>query len=102
MAESLTVEVVFALPGRQKLVEVSLSQGATVGDAVAASGLSTRFPDNDLSACETGIWGRVVSLDKPLADGDRVEIYRPLEMDPREARRQLAEAGLTMGRSTDA
>jgi uncharacterized protein len=94
----LEVEVVFALPGRQELVTVLLDGGATVAEAIESSSLPQAFPDTDFSCCAVGIWGRRVARDQPLNDGDRVEIYRLLERDPREARRELAAKGLSMGR----
>ena len=90
MAEPLTAEVVFALPREQALVTVTLAVGATVGDAIRESGLEQRFPGEHLDTLPTGIWGRPVDRDQVVSDGDRVEIYRPLEMDPREARRLRA------------
>ncbi len=96
MAE-LKVEVVFALSEKQCLVALSLPSGATVADAIAASSLAQSFPGENLDPLEVGIWGRVVTRDTVLSDGDRVEIYRTLEQDPREARRQLALVGRTMG-----
>jgi len=90
MAEGLTVEVVFALPDQQVLVSVTLARGATVGDAIDQSGLLERFADERLDALPTGIWGHPVERNQLVSDGDRVEIYRPLEMDPREARRLRA------------
>ncbi len=98
MADDIRVEVVFATAERQRLVELALPVGATVRDAIRRSGLSKHFPDVDLDALEVGIWGRVVPREQLLKDGDRVEVYRPLELDPREARRRLAAAGRTMGR----
>ena len=92
MAERITVEVVFALPERQKLVTVELEQGASVADALEASGLYDAFKEVDFAAMQVGIWGRLVGREDLLADGDRVEVYRPLERDPREARRELASA----------
>ena len=90
------IEVVFALPEQQVLVSVTLTEGATVAEAIAAAGLAARFPGEQLDALPTGIWGRPAERDDVVYDGDRVEIYRPLEIDPREARRQLAQAGRTM------
>ena len=90
MADNLTVEVVFALADQQVLVSVRLASGATVGDAIEQSGLVQRFENEQLDALPTGIWGRPVERSQPVSDGDRVEIYRPLEMDPREARRLRA------------
>jgi len=91
------VEVVFALAERQMLVSVALAAGATARDAVNASGIAREFPDQELSACRLGIWGRLIEGDQVLQDGDRIEIYRPLTVDPREARRRLAAEGKFMG-----
>ena len=96
MADEIHVEVVFALPEHQQLVSLSLDSGSTVNDAILSSRMSEHFPAQDLSTLEVGIWGRAVARDQVLADGDRVELYRPLQIDPREARRQLAAAGRTM------
>ncbi|MGB5335325.1 MAG: RnfH family protein, partial [Woeseiaceae bacterium] len=74
-----------------------LPEGATVSDALSASGLERRFPQVDFSALQAGIWGHIVARDKVLNGGDRVEVYRPLKLNPKEARRQLASLGLTMG-----
>lgn len=80
----MKVEVVYALPERAEVVTLDLPAGARVRDALAASGL-------DLQSHAFGIFGKRVTLDRPLADGDRVEIYRPLAMDPKEARRRRAQ-----------
>lgn len=69
-------------------VHLQLPQGATLGDAVRASGLAVRFAQIDLARDMFGIWGRLAPPDRPLADEDRVEIYRPLRVDPKVARRQ--------------
>ena len=100
MADKLNIEVVFALPNRQRLVELQLDEGATLADAIEASGLDAVFQDVDFASCEAGVWGKPQSRDHVLRDKDRVEIYRPLDMDPREARRQLALVGQTMGKGT--
>jgi putative ubiquitin-RnfH superfamily antitoxin RatB of RatAB toxin-antitoxin module len=75
------VEVVLALPDRAEVVAVTLAPGATVADAVALSGLKGE---------SFGVFGKRVPPHHPLSDGDRVEIYRPLRMDAKEARRQRA------------
>jgi len=92
----ISVEVVFALPGRQVLADLELPDGATVADAIAASGVIQQFPEVSLATLATGVWGQQVEREHVLAAGDRVEIYRPLQSDPREARRQQAKAGKTM------
>jgi putative ubiquitin-RnfH superfamily antitoxin RatB of RatAB toxin-antitoxin module len=86
-----TMRVVVAYspaPRAVDLTELSLPEGATVGDALAASGLATRHPGLDLAALKIGVWGKLRTLDAPLRDADRVEVYRPLKVDPKEARRQ--------------
>jgi putative ubiquitin-RnfH superfamily antitoxin RatB of RatAB toxin-antitoxin module len=96
---TLSVEVVFALPDRQEIVPVLLEDGATVSDAIEESAIAELFPGWDLHKCRVGIWGRVAERDQRLRAGDRVEIYRPLRIDPREARRSLAAKGKWMGGS---
>lgn len=83
----MRVEVVFALCERQELIETEVEEGATVADVIAVSNLSRVFPEVDFGALQAGIWGKPVARDKPVRDGDRVELYRPLEIDPKEARR---------------
>jgi len=92
------VEVVCALPERQWCITVDLEVGATVADALAASGLAQEPGVPDLAHCAVGVWGEVAERGRQLRDGDRVEVYRPLVTDPREARRRAAEAGRTLGR----
>lgn len=96
MPGDIEVEVVFAATDRQRLVKVTLPPGACVADAIEKSEMAKHFPSESLDILKVGIWGRVVPRDKVLCDGDRVEIYRPLSLDPREARRQLAAMGRTM------
>jgi len=91
------VEVVFALPERQLLKTVVVESGTPVAGVVAQSGLLDEFPDHALDQLALGIWGREVDRQHQVREGDRIEIYRPLELDPREARRQLALSGQTMG-----
>ncbi len=90
MAESVAVEVVLATPARQVLLAVKVEAGATVEDAIAASGIAARFPELAVEEMAVGIWGKPVGRESTVAGGDRIEIYRPLEIDPREARRQRA------------
>jgi putative ubiquitin-RnfH superfamily antitoxin RatB of RatAB toxin-antitoxin module len=85
---SIRVEVVLALARGADAVTLTLEAGSTVRDAVAASGLGERHPGIDLGA--VGVYGRRVKPDARLADGDRVEIYRALLDDPKEARRRRA------------
>ena len=91
MTETIRVEVVFALPDHQVLAEIELSAGSTVQDAIDQSRIAEQFTGTDLTELPVGIWGREVARDWPLSANDRVELYRPLETEPREARRQLAK-----------
>jgi len=84
------IEVVLAMPEKQELVALDLTEGATVADAIEQSGIAAMFDDFDLDASKVGIFGQKVALTQALSDGDRVEIYRPLLVDPKEVRRQRA------------
>lgn len=95
--KSVAVEVVVAMPDRQELVCLSLPAGATAADALEQSLLQRVFPDIDLATCEISVWGGRAERSAELRDGDRVEVLRPLEIEPREARRELAKAGQFMG-----
>ena len=95
----IEVEIVFALSDQQDLRTVAVESGATVADVLKKSGLLDAFPEHDIAALTPGIWGREVDSGHPVKQGDRVEFYRPLEIDPREARRRLALSGRTMGKS---
>jgi putative ubiquitin-RnfH superfamily antitoxin RatB of RatAB toxin-antitoxin module len=90
MDNRLPVEVVLATPERQVLLTVNVEEGASVADVVASSGIGSQFPGLAVADMAVGIWGKPVSRDSMVNAGDRVELYRPLEIDPREARRQRA------------
>jgi putative ubiquitin-RnfH superfamily antitoxin RatB of RatAB toxin-antitoxin module len=91
MSTLLSVELAYAEPGAQVLIPLSLPDGATLRDALAASGILTRFPHLDPATLKTGVFGKLKPLDAPLADHDRVELYRPLVADPKAARRRRVE-----------
>jgi putative ubiquitin-RnfH superfamily antitoxin RatB of RatAB toxin-antitoxin module len=82
--------VVFATPERQELVTLVLRRGATIGEAIEESGLQAFFSQVDFDELQAGVWGRIAERSVVLRDGDRVELYRPLARDPRDARRALA------------
>ena len=94
----IRVEVVYARPERQDLAEVDLPAGATALAAVRASGLLERHPEIDLARGKIGICGKVVAPDTLLANADRVEIYRPLAIDPKAARHARVAGRATAGR----
>lgn len=87
-ADVLAITVAYSPQARAvELVELTLPAGATVLDALHASGLLQRHRDVDLLAQAMGVWGASCALGDVLRDRDRVEIYRPLTVDPKEARR---------------
>ncbi len=90
MSTLINVEVVFGTIESQQLVSVSIPSESTVADALEMSKIGAAFPDADIANLPTGIWGRPVGRDQTLADGDRVEVYRELEIDPKESRRLKA------------
>ena len=85
------VEVAYALPSRQEVIELAVLPGASVEQVIRESGLLERFPEIDLAHSRVGIFGEIAGLQDPVRDGDRVEIYRTLLADPKEARRRRAE-----------
>ena len=99
MKDLIDVEVVLATPEKQVLIAIRIPPGATVSDVIAASRVDRQFPDVAIAKLSVGVWGRLVERDHVIRDGDRVEIYQPLLIEPREARRQLARAGKTMGQA---
>lgn len=90
-AEQIHIEVAYALPEHQTILETIVPAGATVEDGIRASGILNLFPDIDLDKQKVGIFSRAVPLSQPLAHRDRIEIYRPLIADPKAARRSRAE-----------
>jgi uncharacterized protein len=84
----LRIEVVYCPgPGRCDIESLELPAGATVGDAIRAAGVLDRHRLT-LAALRAGVWGRVLEMTAPLRDRDRVEVYRPLQVDPKQARRE--------------
>lgn len=92
----LAVEVVFAAAERQEIIAIEVPKGTTAEGAVSQSGIRDIFSAEMSADDQIGIWGRIVNPDQELKNGDRVEIYRRLSMDPREARRILALEGRSM------
>jgi putative ubiquitin-RnfH superfamily antitoxin RatB of RatAB toxin-antitoxin module len=93
----VTVEVVYALPDRQHLLSITLQPGSTIRDAVMRSGIARLHPEIDPETCKAGIFGKRQALETVLRDGDRVEIYRPLTADPKDARRSRVRRRLPAG-----
>jgi len=91
-AEVIHVEVAAAWPELQVMVRVELQAGTTISEAIELSGLTGRFPDLEIRPDRLGVFGEKKRPDHRLRNGDRVEIYRPLKVDPKTARRLAAEA----------
>ena len=86
----MRIEVAYAKPAQQTLLSLELPEGSTAEAAILASGILDRHPEIDLQQHKIGIFGKLCKLDQRLKAGDRVEIYRPLLIDPKEARRNRA------------
>ncbi len=98
-AETIPVEVIYALPREQRVFTVELAQPATVRDAITRSGILGQYAQIDLSTAKVGVFGRIVSLDTALRPGDRVEIYRGLTADPKVVRRERVARKRKLARS---
>ena len=90
-------EVVFATAERQLLQALTVPSGTTALGVVRLSSLASEFPGFSFDAPLLGVFAQRIEHDYVVKDGDRVEVYRPLTADPKEVRRQLAAAGLSMG-----
>ena len=86
----ILVEVAYALPNQQLIMQVNMPAGATAEQAIAMSGILAKFPEINLSTNNIGIFGKVVKLDALVRHLDRVEIYRPLIADAKALRRARA------------
>jgi len=89
MADRIRVEVAYVDGSCQFLREIELPAGATLGEAITASGLA-ELTGVDAAALDSGVWSIRAPRERVLEDGDRVELYRPLRIDPMEARRARA------------
>lgn len=90
----IQVEVTYALPDRQWLLQLEVPQGTHLLEAVQRSGIAEQVPGLVLAQLRFGVFGRVMPAEHVLADGDRVELYRPLTINPKAARRKrAAQAG---------
>jgi putative ubiquitin-RnfH superfamily antitoxin RatB of RatAB toxin-antitoxin module len=92
----MLVEVAYALEKKQTLLELEVSEGTTLKQAVELSGIIDTYPQIDLTKDKTGIFGKIAKLDTILREKDRVEIYRPLIADPKQVRKERAAKGKVM------
>lgn len=96
MSAKIHIEVAYATPEKQMIIDCEVDAGTPVRTAVRLSGIDRHFTDIDVEHSELGVFGRAVDDDFKPGDGDRIEIYRPLIADPKEVRRQRAAQGLKM------
>jgi hypothetical protein len=89
-ADTIAIEVAYAEPRRQWLLALRVASGTSIGEAIRLSGIAAQVPGLIVDDGHVGVHGQRRTLDTRLADGDRVEIYRPLQADPKSARRQRA------------
>lgn len=94
MTALFQIEVAYALPHVQILKKLNVPTGCTVEQAVILSGIMDQFPEIDLTKNKLGIFSRFTQPDTPLQPYDRIEIYRPLVIDPKDARRMRAKKNI--------
>ena len=91
MSDSISIEVAYALPDKQRIVKLDVMLGTTALEAVTLSKLDEVFDELVVGPdIKIGVWGKVTTADRVLAAGERVEIYRPLLVDPKEVRKARA------------
>ncbi|OOE80084.1 RnfH family protein [Salinivibrio sp. PR6] len=95
----LHVEVVYPLPNEQRIFNCVVKPDSTVEDIIRQSGVLSAYPEIDLATNKVGVFSRPVKLDAQVRDGDRIEIYRPLQADPKEIRRRRAERAKQEGKA---
>jgi putative ubiquitin-RnfH superfamily antitoxin RatB of RatAB toxin-antitoxin module len=95
----IRVEVAYALPHKQSLIDLTMPAGSTIEDAITVSKVCDIYPQIDLTQSKVGVWNRAAKLSTVLGDGDRVEIYRPLIADPKEVRKRRAAKAIEEGRA---
>ncbi|MCW8854749.1 MAG: RnfH family protein [Gammaproteobacteria bacterium] len=101
-SEVIHVEVAYALPDQQLILELDVPVGTSVEQAIKESAILDSYPEINLEKNKVGIFGKLTKLVTELKAGDRVEIYRPLIADPKEVRRQREAEGKRMKKgSTD-
>lgn len=88
----IRIEVAYALPEKQKIIALDVEEGCTVKTAVQLSKIDTFFPELDLDSLKVGIFGKAVrnANEQVIKEGERIEIYRELKVDPKQARANRA------------
>jgi putative ubiquitin-RnfH superfamily antitoxin RatB of RatAB toxin-antitoxin module len=93
---TVNIEVAYALPDKQHVISLQVSQGTTIEQAIRLSGILDEFPQIDITKNKLGIFGKLKKADVVVREGERVEIYRPLIADPKQVRKQRAAEGKRM------
>lgn len=93
---TINVEVAYATPQEQVILELVVDNGSTVAQVLAKAKIEQRFSEIDLSQQKVGIFSKPCAINTVLRPGDRVEIYRPLQADPKAMRKKRAAEGKTM------
>ncbi len=94
--ENLHIEIAYATPDQQVILELQVVADTTPRDVVLQSDIESYFPEIDKQTCDIGIFGKAIRPDHKLGNGDRIEIYRPLLADPKEVRKRRAAEGMRM------
>jgi hypothetical protein len=89
----MKIGIAYALPQRQVWFDVNVQDGATIQEVIERSGILKQFPEINLETQKVGIYSKLCKLDTVLADGDRVEIYRPITCDPKTVKRKAKPEG---------
>ena len=100
-AQEVHVELVYAMPEHQTLLDFTVPQGTTLDQAIGLSGIQEHYPELDLNALKVGLFGKIAPRTQLLREKDRIELYRPLLADPKEVRKQRADAGKKMKKGGD-
>ena len=90
MPKEIMIEVAYAISEEQVIITIKVPTIFNVQQAIEKSGIQKKFPSIDLSKNKVGIFGKKTTLNHLLKDRDRIEIYRPLILDPKEMRRKRA------------
>ena len=88
---SAHIQLCYALPDKAVVIDLDIEAGCTLEEVIGKSGVMAQFPEIDLTQNKIGIYGKLQPLDTVARDGDRIEIYRPLQADPMESRRRRAQ-----------
>jgi len=90
LTTKMSIELIYPTPNKQKILTIEVSTDCTVEKAINQSTILNLYPEIDLNINKIGIFGKVCKLTDHLRDGDRIEIYRPLLIDPKQARKNRA------------